>query len=155
MLKKILKIALIVVVVAFIVVQFIRPDFTNPPVNASETLWSSTTVPDDVRQVLVRSCGDCHSNETAYPWYAKITPSNWYLANHIAEGRREMNLSVWNTYTPKKKLKKLEELCEQVERKEMPLPSYLWIHWNAALSDTERTMLCDWSKAESARMPLQ
>lgn len=155
MLKKILKIALIVVVVAFIVGQFIRPDFTNPPVNASETLWSSTTVPDDVRQVLVRSCGDCHSNETAYPWYAKITPSNWYLANHIAEGRREMNLSVWNTYTPKKKLKKLEELCEQVERKEMPLPSYLWIHWNAALSDTERTMLCDWSKAESARMPLQ
>src|SRR5678815_1818529 len=127
MLKKILKIALIVIVVAFVVGQFIRPDFTNPPVNASETLWASTAVPDDVHQVLVRSCNDCHSNESIYPWYAKITPSNWFLANHISEARREMNFSVWNTYSPKKKMKKLEEVCEQLEQGEMPLPSYLWI----------------------------
>ena len=152
MLKKILKIALIVIVVAFIVGQFIRPDFTNPPVNASETLWASTAVPDDVHQVLIRSCNDCHSNETAYPWSAKITPSNWFLADHIAEGRREMNLSVWNTYSPKKKMKKLEDVCEQVERAEMPLPSYLWIHRQAALSDDERTLLCNWAKAEGSRI---
>ena len=152
MLKKILKIALIVIVVAFVIGQFIRPDFTNPPVNASETLWASTTVPDDVHQVLVRSCSDCHSNESVYPWYAKITPSNWFLANHISEARREMNLSVWNTYSPKKKMKKLEELCEQVEQAEMPLPSYLWIHRDAALSDNDRTLLCNWAKTERSRI---
>jgi len=152
MLKKILNIALIVIVVAFVVGQFIRPDFTNPPVNASETVWASTSVPDDVHQVLVRSCNDCHSNETAYPWYAKITPSNWYLADHIAEGRREMNLSVWNTYSPKKKMKKLEEVCEQVEQREMPLPSYLWLHGDAKLSDSDKTLLCNWAKAESSRI---
>ena len=152
MLKKVLKIALIVIVVAFVVGQFIRPDFTNPPVNASETLWFSTEVPDDVHQVLLRSCADCHSNETTYPWYSKITPSNWFLANHIAEGRREMNFSVWNTYTTRKKIKKLEEICEQVEHANMPLPSYLWIHRDAALVESQAQALCDWSKTESASL---
>jgi hypothetical protein len=152
MLRKILKIVLILIVAAFVVAQFIRPDFTNPSINPGETLSASTTVPDDVGEVLARSCNDCHSNETKYPWYAKITPSNWFLANHIAEGRRELNFSVWNTYKNDKKIRKLGEICEQVERREMPLPSYLWIHRDAALSDNDRTLLCSWAQAETARI---
>jgi hypothetical protein len=152
MLKKIIKIALIVIVVAFIIAQFIRPDFTNPPVVASETLAASTEVPADVQTVLSRSCSDCHSNETRYPWYSKVTPFNWFLADHIKDGRKEMNLSVWNTYAPKKKMKKLEELCEQVEQGEMPLPSYLWIHREAVLAEGDAALLCNWSKTESARI---
>lgn len=151
-LRRVLKISIIVIVVAFIVGQFIRPDFSNPPVVPSETLAASTVVPADVQMVITRSCGDCHSNETQYPWYSKVTPFNWYLSNHINEGRREMNFSVWNTYPAKKKLRKLEELCEQIEHGEMPLPSYLWIHQDAALTDSDRTLLCDWSKAESTRL---
>ena|SRR5689334_21225971 len=152
MLKKILKIAVIVLVVAFLIGQFIRPDFTNPPVVEAETLRASMQVPADVERVLERSCSDCHSNETKYPWYAKITPSNWYLKNHIDEGRRELNLSVWNTYSPKKKAKKLEEVCEQVEQGEMPLPSYLWIHRDAALAPGDAELLCNWAKTEQSRI---
>lgn len=152
MLKKIIKIALIVVAAAFLVGQFIRPDFSNPPVVASETLSASTDVPPDVQAVLSRSCSDCHSNETRYPWYSKVTPFNWFLADHIENGRKEMNLSVWNTYTPKKKMKKLEEVCEQVEQAEMPLPSYLWIHREAVLAEGDAALLCTWAKAESARI---
>ena len=63
-----------------------------------------------------------------------------------------MNFSVWNTYKPDKKIRKLGELCEQVEQGAMPLPSYLWIHRDAVLSDSERTLLCTWAKAESARI---
>lgn len=152
MLKKILKITIIVLAVALIVGQFIRPDFTNPPVVAEETLVASTQVPADVQQIITRSCNDCHSHNTVYPWYSRVTPFNWFLADHIEDGRREVNFSVWNTYSTKKKIKKLEEICEQVERDEMPLPSYLWIHRGAALSDTERKTLCDWSKSESAAL---
>lgn len=152
MFKKILKITIIVLVVAFVIGQFIRPNFTNPPVVEAETLAASTEVPADVQSVLSRSCSDCHSNETRYPWYSKVTPFNWFLANHIKDARREMNFSVWNTYTPKKKMKKLEELCEQVEEGEMPLPSYLWIHRDAILAEGEAVMLCNWAKEESARI---
>ncbi len=152
MLRKILKISLFVIVLAFVVVQFIRPDFSNPPIVETQTLAASTVVPPDVKLVLERSCNDCHSNQTLYPWYSKVSPFSWFLAGHIEDGRKEMNLSVWNTYTPKKKIRKLEELCEQVESAAMPLPSYLWIHRDSVLSESQANLLCSWAKAESARI---
>ena len=150
--KKALKITVIVLAVAFIVIQFFRPDFTNPPVNQSETLEASTQVPETVEAILTRSCKDCHSHETVYPWYSKVQPSAWFLAGHIEEGRRHFNMSVWNTYETRRKRRKLDEMCEQVESREMPLPSYLWIHWGAKLSDEEIKTLCDWSHTESERL---
>ncbi|MEO8042846.1 MAG: heme-binding domain-containing protein [Acidobacteriota bacterium] len=152
MLKKIIKITMIVIVAAFIIGQFVRPDFSNPAVVESETLGASTQVPQDIQAVLARSCNDCHSNETRYPWYSKVTPFNWFLADHIQDGRREMNFSVWNTYRPQKKIKKLEDLCEQVEQAEMPLPSYLWIHREAVMAEGDAALLCNWAKSESARI---
>ena len=150
--KKALKIIAILVVLSFIVIQFIRPDFTNPPVNQAETLDSATEVPENVKAILKRSCADCHSNETKYPWYSKIQPSAWFLKDHIDEGRREMNLSVWKTYEPRRQRKKLSEICEQVQSKEMPLPSYLWIHWDSKMSDEDIKTLCAWTEAESAKI---
>lgn len=145
---KYLKIAVIVLAVAFIGIQFYRPDFTNPPVVENENMFAVNQVPENVKTILKRSCADCHSNETVYPWYSQVAPSSWFLADHIEEGRNELNFSKWNTYETRRKDHKLDELCEQVESKEMPLPSYLWIHWDAKLSEEEIKTLCDWSKAE-------
>ncbi|MCD9189585.1 MAG: heme-binding domain-containing protein [Pyrinomonadaceae bacterium] len=152
MLKKILKIVALVLLIGFVVIQFIRPDFTNPPVNAADTLENSTQLPENVKQILHRSCADCHSNETKYPWYSKVQPSAWFLKDHIDEGRHELNFSVWNTYEPRRKKRKLDEICEQIEAREMPLPSYLWIHGDAKMSDEDIKTLCDWTKAESAKI---
>ena len=154
MLKKILKIAAIVIVAALIVVQFIRPDFTNPPVNDAETLEASVQVPENIRAIMKRSCSDCHTNTTVYPWYSQISPVSWWLKNHIDEGRRELNFSVWATYQPKRKAKKLEEVCEQINEKEMPLPSYTWVHRDAILSAEESKVLCDWATAEKAKIEI-
>ena len=150
--KKFLKIAVIVLAVGFVTIQFIRPNFTNPPVNPAETLEASTQVPENVELILTTSCKDCHSNETRYPWYSKIQPSAWFLANHIEDGRRQLNLSVWNTYETKRKRRKISQICEQVESKEMPLPSYLWIHRDAQMSDEQVKILCDWTNLESDRL---
>ena len=150
--KKALKIAVIVLVVGFIVIQFIRPDFTNPPFNQAETLEATTAVPENVKAILSRSCTDCHTNETKYPWYSKIQPSAWFLKDHIDDGRRELNLSVWKTYEARRQRKKLSEICEQVQTREMPLPSYLWIHWDAKMSDEDIRTLCDWTESESAKI---
>lgn len=150
--RKILKITVITVAVLFVILQFIRPDLTNPPIVESETLRSSTEVPADVQFILGRSCNDCHSNQTTYPWYSNVSPFNWFLAGHIEDGRRELNFSKWNTYSTDKKVRKLEEICEVVESAEMPLPSYLWIHRDAALSESDSRTLCDWARAESARL---
>ncbi|CAN5549312.1 heme-binding domain-containing protein [soil metagenome] len=150
--KRFLKIAAIILAAAFVVIQFIRPDFTNPPVNQSETLEASTQVPENVEAILTNSCKDCHSYESQYPWYSKIQPSAWFLAHHIEEGRQKLNLSLWNTYETKRKRRKLNEICEQVESHEMPLPSYLWIHRSAKLSDEQIEILCNWTRQESDKL---
>jgi hypothetical protein len=152
MVKKLLKIVLIALVFGFVMIQFFRIDKTNPTVNAAETIEASVNVPPDIKLILGRSCNDCHTNQTIYPWYTNIQPSGWFMKDHIDDGRRELNFSVWSTYTAKRKSKKLEEICEQVESGAMPIPSYLWIHRDAVLRDGDAQALCDWAKGERAKI---
>jgi hypothetical protein len=146
--KKALKIIAIIIASVFVVIQFIRPDFTNPPVNSAEVLQT----PENVALILKRSCNDCHSNETIYPWYSRIQPAAWFLKDHIDEGRRELNFSVWATYSQGKKKRKFEEICELAKNKSMPLDSYLWIHRDAQMSDADIKTLCDWATDEAAKI---
>lgn len=150
--KKALMIVVVVFALVFLVLQFFRIDKTNPPVVQAETLEAAVAVPADVSQILGRACNDCHTNTTIYPWYSNIQPSGWFLKSHIDDGRRHLNFSVFNTYAPTKKTKKLEEICEQVESKEMPLPSYLWIHSESKLSESDAKALCDWAKDAGAKL---
>ena len=150
--KRTLKIIIIFVTAAFIIAQFVRPDQTNPPIVEAETLDAATQTPENINVILTRSCNDCHSNKTVYPWYAKITPANWLLANHIEEGRRELNFSVWQTYDARRKKRKLSEICEQVETGEMPHNQYLWIHSEAKLSEEDKKLLCDWTATEKSKI---
>lgn len=150
--KKTLKIIAVILFVAFIAVQFYRPDRTAPPIVEAETLEASTEVPENVARIFTRSCNDCHTNKTNYPWYSQIAPASLFLAAHVEEGRSELNLSIWNKYDTKRKRRKLDEICEQVSQKEMPLPSYLWIHWDANLSEEDIKTLCDWADKEKARL---
>jgi len=143
--KIVLKILVIVLAATFVVLQFFRIDQTNPPVNAAETIDAAVEVPPDIQIILGRSCNDCHSNTTIYPLYANVQPSGWYVKDHIDDGRRHLNFSVFNTYPLAKKQKKLSEMCEQVRSSEMPLPAYLWIHRDAQMQPGEAEALCDWT----------
>jgi len=153
--KKIIIGVVAVLAIAFIIIQFFPIDRSVPPVYAAETLEAAVSVPPHISEIIGRSCNDCHSNLTVYPWYTRIQPVGWFMKNHIDEGRREMNFSVFNTYSPKKKAKKLDEICEQVTQSEMPLPSYLWIHGNSVLKEGEVKALCDWSETAKASIPGQ
>ena len=153
MLRKILKITVLVVILGLIIVQFFAIDRTNPPISEGETLEAAVAVPADVSQILGRSCNDCHSHKTVYPWYSYVQPSGWFLRGHIDDARRHLNFSKFNTYEPKKKAKKLEEICEEVEAGAMPLPSYLWIHGDAALSKSDAAALCSWAKEARSHVP--
>ena len=153
--KKVLKIVVIVLAIGLVAAQFVRPDRSLPPEVQAETLEASTQVPEDVRAILSRSCTDCHSNRTSYPWYSNVSPVSWFLQNHIEHGRSHLNISIWNTYETRRKLRRLDEICEQVRDGEMPLPSYLWIHWDARMQPGDADILCNWTEAEKARLQSQ
>lgn len=150
--KRFIKIIVLVAAIAFVAAQFIRPDQTAAPIVRAETLEATTQIPEDVAAVFKRSCNDCHTNETIYPWYSNITPVNWLLASHIDEGRHELNFSAWNTYSGKKKNHKLDEICEQVRSGEMPHNQYLWMHGDAELSDNDKRIICRWVQSEKAKI---
>lgn len=150
--KKALKVVCLILIAGFVVIQFFRIDKSSLPVVQAETIGSTIAVSPDISQILVRSCNNCHSNATDYPWYSNLQPVGWYLKNHIDDGRRKLNFDIFNTYSAKKKVKKLEEICEQVETKEMPLPSYLWLHGESVLSDSDARALCEWATQEKGKI---
>lgn len=150
--KKTFKIFAVVLFAVFFTAQMVRPDRTNPSIDETETLESSTVVPETVAEIFVRSCSDCHTNKTKYPWYSHVTPFNFLLARHVDEGRAELNFSVWKTYETARKRRNLDEICEQAQEDLMPLPSYVLIHGDAKLSVEDKETLCGWTDAERAKL---
>jgi len=136
---------LVVLVVALVAIQFIRP-----PLNMSD----AAPGPDDfivkyapplhVAAMLRNACYDCHSNRTRYPWYNRVQPVAWWLASHVNDGKRSLNFSTFGKYDAKRQAKKLDQIADQVTEREMPLSSYTWIHTDARLSDKDRSELSDW-----------
>ena len=151
-LRKILKWVAIVVVCLFVIAQFKRPARTNPPVDQTQTLEAHTQMTSQVASVLSRSCNDCHSNNTTWPWYTNVAPVSWFIADHVEDGRRHLNFSEWGEGDERRKRKKLEEICEEVRDGAMPLSSYTPLHPQAKLTPEDIKTLCDWTEAERARI---
>lgn len=134
---------LLVLLAAFIVMQFFRIDTTNPTFEAKNDFIAMTNPPEEVTQILRAACYDCHSHETKYPWYSQVAPISWWVKHHIDEGKEHLNFSEWGTYSEKKADHKLEECAEEVEEGEMPLDSYTWVHGEAKLSIDQKETLED------------
>jgi hypothetical protein len=149
MARRPLTIAIAAGVAAFAGAQLVPVERTNPPTEPRGTLAAVHPVPPDVAALLKRSCNDCHSHETVWPWYSHVAPVSWWLSDHVQQGRQHLNLSTWGAYEPKRR-RKLVDMCDQVRSKEMPLPSYLWLHPSGRLSEADQQRLCDWTKSVSA-----
>ena len=142
-----MKKVLLGILVLFVIAQFIRPDknIQSQPAEPFE-FYKETNTSQEIQQILKTSCNDCHSNYTEYPWYSHITPINFFLASHIEDGKKHLNFSEWSSYENERKEHKMEEIEEMVKKKEMPLPSYLIIHKDAELSESQMEALVDWAK---------
>jgi cytochrome c551/c552 len=151
-LRKLLKWTAILLLVLFIGIQLKRPARANPPVDQSQTIEANTQITQPVRDILDRSCSDCHSNKTVWPWYTNVAPISWWIVDHINEGRRNLNFSEWAKLDRDRQAKKLQQICDEVQDGAMPLPSYLPMHSKAKLSEQDKKTLCDWTEAERARL---
>src|SRR3982751_2595053 len=84
---------LIALIIILILIQFIRPERNNGIAATPRDITHYVQVPDTVMHILQRSCYDCHSNYTVYPWYTEINPIGLWLNSHIEEGKRAINFS--------------------------------------------------------------
>jgi len=132
--RKIVRLAL-VLIVCFVLIQFIRPSLDNPPV--TEDLQA----PVEVKSILRRACYDCHSNETKLAWFDKPAPAYWLVADHVKEGRALLNFSHWDSLTIDQQKAKLFESLNQMVFKEMPFSQYTTFHGDARVSEDDIRVL--------------
>jgi len=144
--RKIIKWVGIAIPIILIGIQFIQPERTNPPVDESKTIFASLNVPPEVKAILERSCFDCHSNTTTWPWYSHVAPTSWLVADDVKEGRRHVNFSTWADYDETRQISKLDMISEMVTGDKMPLKTYRLMHPKAALSKAEVNLINSWAE---------
>ena len=140
---------LLAILAVLVIIQFIRPAKNLGGEHAND-IRTKSPVPENISVILDKSCNNCHSNTTAYPWYAEVQPLAWWIADHVNEGKRELNFSEFTKRRVAIQNHKLEEVIETVKEHEMPLPSYTWLgmHPEANLTDEERVAIADWAAAQ-------
>ena len=116
--------------------QLVQPLAPTPECRTTRTheFFTDPTVDPSVREILKRSCADCHSNQEHLPWYAHVAPMSWLIAGHIERGRLKLNFSEW----PEHSRNLRQDIADSIDKDEMPLPSYLWVHGSARLTMQEK-----------------
>ena len=131
---KVIGMLVAIAVAVFLLIQLVPygHDHTNPPV-VSEPNWDS----QQTRDLAVRACFDCHSNETVWVWYSNIAPVSWLVTRDVEEGRSKFNFSDWQNYP----VEEADELAEVIQEGEMPPAIFLLMHPEARLSNAEKELL--------------
>jgi hypothetical protein len=136
----------------FLAIQFVRPAKNLSPTPGPQDITAKATVPAEVQRVFTKACYDCHSDQTRYPWYARVEPVGWWLASHIHDGKRHLNFSEFGAYNAKTADRKLKQIARTVNSGFMPLHSYTWIHRDAILTAAEIKLISDWTDATRAQI---
>jgi len=145
--KRIAIVALVTLGAGFAAIQLVPVERTNP-----EVQWE-VDAPPEVADILRRSCYDCHSHETRWPWYSYVAPLSWWISSHVREGRSDLNFSSWPALDLEAQELAFEDIAKQVSRGEMPLASYLILHPGARLTDADRDSLLRWAGKDPGGTP--
>ena len=130
--------------VIFMLMQILQPARNKSAQVMPQDISTLVPMPDDVQGILKKSCYDCHSNNTEYPWYAYVQPLHWYLNSHIRSGKEELNFNEFAGYTLRRRQNKLRAIENSLKDGTMPLSSYSLIHRNALLDPREMSILIKW-----------
>lgn len=133
----------VVILVLAVAIQLVPLNRTNPAV-VREVKWDTP----ETRALAQRACFDCHSNETTWPWYSYMAPVSFVVANHVREGRDQLNFSDWT-----KPNADIREVERNITRGSMPSWDYLLMHANAKLTAAEQQQLIAGLKATFQQDP--
>lgn len=139
-------------VCGLVISQFFGPGKTNPAADASQSIDTRLHVTPKVTAIIERSCSDCHSNKTRWPWYSSVAPVSWFVIDHVNHGRSHLNFSEWGRYTQRDVDGLLKQICQEVKAGAMPLSTYTPLHPGSKLSAEDVKTLCAWTDAERARI---
>ena len=143
---KVFKAIAWIALISFVVIQFFPADRNESYTTPTTDFILVNKVPTEIENQLKVSCYDCHSNNTAYPWYSKVQPAAWFLKDHIKEGKEELNFNEWSDYSDRRKKSKLRSIIKQIESGEMPMDNYTLFHRDAIFSEKEKEAVLNYMK---------
>ena len=147
--RKLAKLTSILFTFVFLGMQFV-PTAGTSKTSATTGAHMAEVINPQVGAILNRSCQDCHSSRTNWPWYSRVAPVSWIVSKHVSEGRQMLDFSEWANQRPSADERML--ICDAVSDGRMPLPEYTVIHRNAKLSKRDVELICGWAAAPSAPM---
>jgi len=129
-----------------------NPRAANP---AGSEILSGSNIPPDVRRLIETRCADCHSNNTHWPVYSRLSPASWLVERDVQRGRASLNLSLWQQYTTSGQIELLTRIGSEVRTGEMPPRQYLILHHGARLTQSQQDLIYAWARAERKRIKQQ
>ena len=150
-----IKKIMIAILVVFVIIQFVQPQHNKSDKVLPTDITNTINVPDKVLDVFKNSCYDCHSNNTRYPWYVYVQPMGWILANHIKDGKANLNFSEFGSYSKRKQANKLKSIAESIKDGSMPISSYTIMHTDAKLSEENKKLITDWTSKTKDSMEVK
>src|SRR5689334_16597431 len=108
-LRKVGIVVVCIVAVASIMGEVRRPATSDAP------LFVGAKIPGEIRAIFERSCRDCHSQTTRYPWYSHIAPVSWLINQDVKGGRERLDFSKWSEYSLVRRERALSEIANQVQ----------------------------------------
>jgi hypothetical protein len=141
-----IKAGLVALLIILFTMQLIQPIRNRNGQVVNKDSGKILRVPEQVQGIFKKSCYDCHSNQTEYPWYTYIQPIGWWMDSHVRKGKEELNFNEFGVYSKRRQLSKLKSIGQSIEDETMPLSSYTFIHKNTKLSKKDKALILDWVK---------
>jgi hypothetical protein len=135
----------VLLIMILVVMQFIQPNKNRSgEMISADDISKVYAMPQDLHQMFIKKCYDCHSNNTKYPWYINIQPIGWWLAAHVHDGKEELNFSDFKNYPAKRAEHKLEEIAEVTQDRSMPLKAYTMFHEGTEITAEDEKAILSW-----------
>jgi Haem-binding domain len=140
----------------FVIVEcaslFIHPFGSVSASSTEAPLMNTANIEQPVLDVMQRSCQNCHSDRTSWPWYSHVAPVSWLIQKDVHNGREHWNMSKWDQYSLDQRQDILSRIAPMVRNRQMPLPKYLALHPEAKLTDSDVDLIYRWSRSERKRI---
>jgi mono/diheme cytochrome c family protein len=136
---------MIVAVVAFAVMQAVRPGIPAKPAAAE------LQAPPQVRQILEKNCYSCHSDQPRLAWFDQIVPGYWLVRSDILTAREHLDFSTLGSKPAAVQKATLYEAVNMIQLGAMPLPRFVMLHPDAKVTPEElatlKAYLAPWTPA--------
>lgn len=95
----------------------------------------TSQIPEEVHTLLASSCYDCHS-----------------AGSKSEDALKAVNFEDWEEYRASKKVAVLGDICQVVEKGKMPPEKYLNRNPDKKLSETQKKLICEWTREASEKL---